>query len=414
MDHLPLFVDLRGRDCLVVGGGGVAARKAELLLGAGARVRVAAPELGVDLAALAAAGRVAHLADPFDPSQLAGISLAVAATDDQAVNSQVARVGRARGVWVNVVDHPQRGDVIVPAIIERRPVTIAVSTGGASPVLARLLRGRLEALIPAGYGRLATLAADYRHKVKAALPTPRRRPFWEGILEGAVAEKLFAGDEPGAKRLLEQTLAAAQRQREMPTGEVYLVGAGPGDPDLLTFRALRLMQRAEVVVHDRLVPEAILELTRRDARRIFVGKQRSQHSLPQEAINQLLVEQARAGRRVVRLKGGDPFVFARGGEELESLMAAGVPCQVVPGVTAANGCGAYAGIPLTHRDHAEACVLVTGHLRDGTPQLPWETLARPRQTLVFYMGIQALGAICRGLVDHGLTGETPAAVVERG
>jgi uroporphyrin-III C-methyltransferase/precorrin-2 dehydrogenase/sirohydrochlorin ferrochelatase len=345
---------------------------------------------------------------------LDGCAIAIAATDDDAVNRQVSEAAMQRNVPVNVVDQPALCSFIVPSIVDRSPVVAAVSTGGASPVLARLIRARLETLIPAAYGRLAKLVESFRDKVKVRFRhPPRRRQFWEDVLQGPVAELVFAGQEEAARVALEKKLAEADGASR-PVGEVYLVGGGPGDPDLLTFRALRLMQQADVVVHDRLVSKEVLDLARRDAVRIYAGKERSHHAIPQEDINQLLVRLAKEGKRVVRLKGGDPFIFGRGGEEIETLAAEGIAFQVVPAVTAAAGCAAYAGIPLTHRDYAQSVVLVTGHLQDGTVNLNWKGLVQPDQTVVFYMGLQGVQTICRELIAHGMPATTPAALVQQG
>ncbi len=414
MDFLPVFMNVRERPCLVVGGGEVAARKVSLLRRAGARVRVVAPELDARLGELARLGAIEHVARGFEPDDVAGTALVVAATDDEAVNRAVSEAARAANVPVNVVDRPDLCTFVMPSIVDRSPVQIAVSTGGSSPVLARQLRARLESVIPAAYGRLAALAEAYRPQAKARIRDPEvRRRFWERVLDGPIAELVLAGKEEEARAALEAALAEADPDAR-PMGEVYLVGAGPGDPDLLTFRALRLMQQADVVVYDRLVAPEILDLVRRDAERVYVGKKRSQHTLPQESINQLLVRLAREGKRVLRLKGGDPFIFGRGGEEIATLMDERIPFQVVPGITAASGCAAYAGIPLTHRDYAQACVFVTGHLKDGSLDLNWPMLAQPRQTVVFYMGVHGIKVICRELVAHGLPARTPAAVVEQG
>jgi uroporphyrin-III C-methyltransferase/precorrin-2 dehydrogenase/sirohydrochlorin ferrochelatase len=279
-------------------------------------------------------------------------------------------------------------------------------------VLARLLRARLESLVPASYGKLAELARRFRERVKRALPQAQRRPFWERVFQGPVAELVFSGRLAEAEQALDRTLDETAARGPEP-GEVYLVGAGPGNPDLLTFAALRLMQQADVVLYDHLVSPAIIELTRRDAERIYVGKERARHTMRQEEINAMLVDLARGGRRVLRLKGGDPYVFGRGGEEIESLAASGIRFQVVPGVTAACGVAAYAGIPLTHRDYAHSCVLVTGHLKDGSMNLDWHGLARPRQTVVVYMGLVGLEALCQQLIAHGMPRDMPAAVVQQ-
>ncbi len=412
MKHLPVFFDVRGRDCLLVGGGEVAARKAELLLRAGCRLTVVAPEAGPTLAALAAAGELQHRAAAFSSSDIAGNTLVFAATDDRAVNAAVAAAARERGVPVNVADDPGHCDFILPSVLDRSPLLIAVSTGGAAPVLARALRARLETLIPPGYGRLAALLERFRGRLKERLPMGARRRFVEQVIEGPVAELVFAGRETEAAEMLQQAIESADPRA--PRGEVSLIGAGPGDPDLLTFRALRLMQRADVVLYDRLVPDGILDLVRREAERIYVGKRRDYHALRQEEINDLLVFHARAGRHVVRLKGGDPFVFGRGGEEIATLAAEGVSFQVVPGITAANGCAAYAGIPLTHRDYAHSVLFVTGHRRDGGVDLDWDALARPAQTVVIYMGLESVDIICRELQRHGVPARMPVALIERG
>ncbi len=412
MDFLPIFLRIRDRPCLVVGGGAVAARKVELLLQAGGRVTVVAPELGEALQSLHQADRIGYRPAAFSPADLEGCLLVIAATDDPVVNRQVSELCQARAIPVNVVDRPELCSFIMPAIIDREPVLIAVSTGGSSPVLARLLRGRLESLIPAAYGRLATLVAGFRERVKQCIPAPQRRAFWEQVLQGPIAELVLSGREGAAREAL--TEALQRGGVPPPLGEVYLVGAGPGDPDLLTFRALRLMQQADVVLYDRLVNPAILELTRRDAERIYVGKARDRHILRQEETNALLARLAKQGKRVLRLKGGDPFIFGRGGEEIQTLAGEGIPFQVVPGITAASGCAAYAGIPLTHRDYAQSCVFVTGNLKDGSVDLNWESLVQPHQTVVIYMGLHGLELICAELINHGLPPDFPAALIEQG
>jgi uroporphyrin-III C-methyltransferase/precorrin-2 dehydrogenase/sirohydrochlorin ferrochelatase len=311
-----------------------------------------------------------------------------------------------------VVDNPKLCSFIMPAIIDRSPLMIAVSSGGAAPVFARLVRARLESTIPAAYGKLAQLSEHFRAQVKARFAQANdRRGFWERVLQGRIAELIFSGREAEAYAATETALAAAE---PATVGEVYLVGAGPGDPDLLTFRALRLMQQADVLVYDRLVSSAILDLARRDAERIYVGKERNFHTLRQEEINRLLADLAKQGRRVCRLKGGDPFIFGRGGEEIDTLAAEGIPFQVVPGITAATGCAAYAGIPLTHRDYAQACMFVTGHLKDNSMNLNWAALCQPHQTIVIYMGLTGLDILCKELIEHGLPAVLPAALIEQG
>ncbi len=350
----------------------------------------------------------------FSASDLDGHRLVIAATNDKELNRVVHKHATERNMLINVVDQPAFCTFVMPSIVDRSPLVVAVSSGGAAPVLARLVRARLETLIPASFGRLAALAGRFRHRVKARFQSAEeRRNFWENALQGPVAEMVFAGQEVAAERELEEAIDR-QALGPQPRGEVYLVGGGPGDPDLLTFRALRLMQQADVVIYDRLVAPAVLDLTRRDAQRIYVGKERDNHVMPQEDINQLLTRLARKGKRVLRLKGGDPFIFGRGGEEIDTLAAEGIPFQVVPGITAASGCAAYAGIPLTHRDFAQSCVFVTGHLQDGTMNLNWEVLAQPRQTLVFYMGLRGLSIICEQLASNGLPKTTPAALIQQG
>ncbi len=413
MDWLPIFVDVKNAPCLVVGGGEVAARKVDLLLRAGAQVKIIAPDLGARLQARVQAAEVIHGGVEFHEEQLRDCRLVVAATDDDAVNRRVAAAARGRNLPVNVVDQPGLCTFIFPSIIDRSPLVAAVSTGGAAPVLARLVRARLETLVPASYGRLAELAARFRGKVKQRFTSlSERRRFWEDVLQGPIAEQVYAGREQAAEQAL--TLLLQQAHGNLPRGEVYLVGAGPGDPDLLTFRALRLMQQADVVLYDRLVSPAILDLVRREAERIYVGKRRSFHAVRQEQINALLVKLAKEGKRVLRLKGGDPFIFGRGGEEINDLASEGIPFQIVPGITAASGCAAYAGIPLTHRDHAQSVLFVTGHLKDGSMDLNWPALVQRAQTVVVYMGLTGLDILCAELIRHGKDASTPAALVEQG
>lgn len=412
MDYLPIFLNLRGERCLVVGGGDIALRKAGMLLRAGANVHVVAPDILPALREKLEEGKGSCRLGNYEAGDLDGVILAVAATDERAVNRRVSEDCRARGLPVNVVDDPALCSFIFPSIVDRSPLMVAVSSAGASPVLARLLRARLESTIPAAYGRLAEICGEFRALAKQTFPdTNARRAFWEQELQGRFAELVYSGNEDEARAHLKKAFAAA---KPTPVGEVYLVGAGPGDPDLLTFRALRLMQQADVVVHDRLVSPPILDLCRRDADFIYVGKARANHALPQEDINQLLVRLAQEGKRVCRLKGGDPFIFGRGGEEIEELAAAGVPFQVVPGITAASGCSAYAGIPLTHRDYAQSVRFVTGHLKEGSPELPWKELIHEHQTLVLYMGLTGLEHIAQQLIQHGMAPDMPVALVSQG
>jgi len=413
MDYLPLFLDLRGRPCVVVGGGQVAARKLGLLLRAGARVTVVAPQLCAEIEQRAQAAELAVVRRPFAAADVASAAFVIAASDDESVNDAVAIAARTHHVLVNVVDRPRSGTVIMPSIVDRSPVVIAVGTGGRAPILARMLRAKLESMIPRAYGDLADVLGSLRERVRDALPDPLpRRRFWERALDGPAAELLFAGRRADAVRALEQELATDTTVTT--SGAVYLIGTGPGDPDLLTFRALRLMQQADVVIFDRLVGDGIVDLCRRDAERIFVGKQAGDHSYDQSEINQLLVTLARGGKRVARLKGGDPFIFGRGGEEIEELAAAGLEFQIVPGITAALGCAAYAGIPLTHREHAHSCVFITGHAPEQQAARDWQALVRSQQTIVVYMGAATLDYTAKRLIEAGLAPSTPLALIERG
>ena len=415
MDFFPVFMRLVARDVLIVGGGEIAARKVRLLRKGRARIRVVAPQLCDELAQLLAEGEISWTQQPFEAELFGSPVLVIAATDQAEVNRQVASVAQARGVPVNVVDDAQSSTAIMPSIVDRSPVVVALSSGGTAPVLARRLRDQIEKSLPAGYGRLAALSGAIRQRVMHTLPEPRSRlRFWERVFDGPVAQRAVSGDMENARAMLDDSLRKAE-DADMPQGEVFLVGVGPGDPDLLTLRAHRLMQLADVVLYDRLIPEPIMDLVRRDAERIDVGKRRRNHTLPQEDINALLVRLAQQGQRVLRLKGGDPFMFGRGGEEIEELMQAGVPFQVVPGITSALGCAAYAGIPLTHRDHAQSCVFVTGHPKaDGTLDLDWPRLAHPQQTLVVYMGVGSLGPLCLELMRAGLAPQWPAALIFNG
>ncbi|HWV16303.1 MAG TPA: siroheme synthase CysG [Cellvibrio sp.] len=413
MDYFPVFLDIKKRKCLLVGGGDVATRKGRLLTKAGAVLRVVAPEISAELRELAALHNGELLEREYLASDLDGCILAVAATDNEPLNEKISADAKARHIPVNVVDSPALCTYITPAIIDRSPLVIAVSSGGEAPVLARLIRAKLETLIPASYGRLAAIASLWRDRVKARFGDgDSRRRFWEKVLQGPAAELVLNGQDTEAEKII-----AAEIERDdqgLTQGEVYLVGGGPGDPELLTLRALRLMQQADVVLYDRLVSDGVMELVRRDAERIYVGKRRSEHAMQQENINQLLVDLARQGKRVLRLKGGDPFIFGRGGEEIELLAENNIPFQVVPGITAASGCAAYAGIPLTHRDYAQSVRFVTGHLKDDSINVQWPELANPTQTIVFYMGLVGLQEICNSLIAHGRAATTPVALIERG
>ncbi len=412
MDFLPLFHKLKDRLVLVVGGGEVALRKARLLSDAGARLRVVTPEVRDELRQMVEQGAGELQLRGYQASDLQGACLVIAATDDEPLNARISEDCKGLGIPVNVVDGPALCSVIFPAIVDRSPLIVAVTSGGDAPVLARLIRAKIETWIPATYGQLAGLAKKFRAQVKGLFPdVQQRRVFWEDVFQGPIAESVFAGKLAEGERLLQDKVNGAVPRA---LGEVYLVGAGPGDPDLLTFRALRLMQQADVVLYDRLVAPAIIELCRRDAERLYVGKRRAEHAVPQEEINRLLVKLAKEGKRVLRLKGGDPFIFGRGGEEIEELAAEGIPFQVVPGITAASGCAAYAGIPLTHRDHAQSVRFVTGHRKDGSFDLNWADLVSSSQTLVFYMGLTGLADICQQLIEHGRAASTPAALIQQG
>lgn len=414
MEFLPLFFDIKKQPVLIIGGGEIAMRKARLLSRAGATLNVVSLHASDSILSLIESTGGEFIQQAYSKHHLNNAFIVVAATDDNDVNKQISQDAKALGIPVNVVDSAHLSSFIFPAIIDRSPIIAAVSSGASSPVLARLLRAKLETVIPHTYGRLAILAEKYRQKVKDTFEHINlRRGFWESILQGSVAELVFAGKDQEAEALLLESLEK-QTPIKRELGEVYLVGAGPGDPDLLTFKALRLMQQADVIVYDRLVSQPILDLCRRDAQQIYVGKARSDHAVPQEGINQLLVDYAKQGHRVLRLKGGDPFIFGRGGEEISELSEAGVPFQVVPGITAAAGCSSYAGIPLTHRDYAQSVRFVTGHLKNNTTDLPWAELVHPHQTVVFYMGLMGLPVICKELIAHGMPSNTPMALIQKG
>jgi len=414
MINLPIFIKLQSQHCLVVGGGVVATRKIKQLLTADAQVFVVASDIGDELKNINESGEVHYIKQSYNEEHLEGKQLVIAATNDRQLNTEIAEQAKTKGILVNVVDNPEAGNFILPSIIDRSPIVIAVSTSGVAPVLTKLLSTRIETIVPFSYGKLAALIGQFRSLVKEKIPDRKdRRRFWENVLDGPIAEMFYAGQEKKTLKLLEEQLG-----NEKPSidsrGEVFLVGGGPGDPELLTFRALRLMQQADVVLYDRLVAPKILEFVRKDAKRMYVGKERDRHALPQAEINQLLVDLARQGKRVLRLKGGDPFMFGRGGEEIDLLYENNIPFQIVPGITAANGCASYAGIPLTHRDYAQSCLFVTGHLKDGSMNLNWQTLVQPQQTLAVYMGTHSLDILSRKLIKHGMKKSMPAAIIQQG
>lgn len=412
MDIFPISLKLQQQPCLIVGGGHIAYRKAVLLHKAGAVIHIIAPDIDANLLQLVEESQGQYIQALYPAQiQLNDYRLVIAATDDYAVNTQVFEDCEALKILVNSVDDPPHCRFMVPAIVDRSPLVISVASNGTSPVLSRQIRTQLETSIPHGMGKLAEFSGKWRATVKAKISSPdERRVFWEDLYASPLKEQVFHDNLAEADRLIEQALA----EWKTPKGEVYLVGAGPGDPELLTLKALRLMQQADVVIYDRLVSPAIMELCRRDATKIYVGKARSNHAVPQEGINALLVEYASKGQRVCRLKGGDPFIFGRGGEEIQELFASGVPFQVVPGITAASGCSAYAGIPLTHRDYAQSVRFLTGHLKEGSPELPWDELVYQNQTLVLYMGLVGLEKICEKLITHGQRPDMPVALISKG
>lgn len=413
MQALPIFFNIQQRHCVVIGGGDVATRKITMLLKAQGAVTVVAPTLCHELQAMVETQTIHHVVAEFAPAQLAGACLVIAATDDEDVNQAVSVAAKEQGIPVNVVDAPALCTFTMGSIIDRSPVVIAVSSEGNAPVLARYIRTKIETMLPASYGRIAAIAGEFRELVKEKFATTQaRRRFWEDVLQGPLVERVLSGQEQAARDLLRDLLSDTPSTRNK--GEVFLVGGGPGDPDLLTFRALRLMQQCDVCVYDKLVSPEVMELVRRDAELIYVGKARDQHTMPQEEINELLARLALEGKRVLRLKGGDPFIFGRGGEEIETLMQHSVPFQVVPGITAANGVSSYAGIPLTHRDYAQACLFITGHLKDGTIDLDWDAMIRKNQTVVIYMGLVGLAEICKQLIIRGVSATMPIAVVQQG
>lgn len=413
MDYLPIFLDLKQQDCLVVGGGSVATRKVKLLLKAQAKVSVVSPEISDALGTLVKQGQLRWVQSIFKAEHITDQRLIIAATDNEQVNHLVHDIAKQKHILTNLTDNPDDSDFIFASVLDRSPIIVAVSSGGESPVLARNLRARLETLIPPAYSKLGELMGKYRETVKQKFGELRqRRQFWDSVLSGPIADHVMAGREGIAEQILQQQLA--DEIKTVETGEVFLVGAGPGDPELLTFKALRLMQQADIVFYDRLVSKEILALVRKEAELVYVGKQRAWHAVRQEEINNLLLEHAKQGKRVLRLKGGDPFIFGRGGEEIDTLAENAIPFQVVPGITAASGCASYAGIPLTHRDYAQSCVFVTGQLKEGELDLNWSVLVKPRQTVVVYMGLAGLAQLSQKLQAHGMPADMPAALVQQG
>ena len=418
MSFFPLFHNTKNLKVLLVGGGIIAKRRATGLLRAGVSFDVVATYFEEGLPEMVAkAGGTLTQAAYAGIEDLQGYDLVSALTDNRQVNQQVAQDARALGLLVNISDLPDEGNVIFGAVIDRAPLTIAINNGGASPVLSSILRQQLEQLVPKAYGQLSRLVGAYRERVKEALPdTKERSVFWHQVLQGPVAEAVFSGKHEDAQDLLHGHLQEIDQgfDKLMNKGEVYLIGAGPGDPDLLTLRAFRLLQKTDVVLYDALVSDGVMALVPEHVERVYVGKRRANHSVPQQGINQLLVDYANQGKRVARLKGGDPFIFGRGGEEIETLAEQQVPFQVVPGITAASGCSAYSGIPLTHRDYAQSVRFVTGQLQDGSVNLAWSELVVEGQTLVFYMGLKGLPVICDALIKHGMDASMPVALIEKG
>ena len=409
-------MELSKKSVLLIGGGEVAERKLDLLLKANAKLTIVSPEFTEYIEDLFGKNKnITPIHDNYKEEYMNNsFSFVIAATNNESLNEDIARQANHKGILVNVVDKPDICDFIFPSILERGPITVAVSTGGSSPVLARLLRTKLETMIPGAYGRLAKIVSDNRIPVRKKLINSKsNRIFWEQMLNGKFVELVLSGQDEEAVNYLNKEITIFDEEKK-GEGEVYLVGAGPGDPDLLTFRALRLMQQADIALYDRLVHPSIIDLIRRDAQKIYVGKQRDNHTVRQEEINDLLVKYAKEGKRVLRLKGGDPFIFGRGGEEIDTLVDNNVSFQVVPGVTSASGCSAYSGIPLTHRDHAQSCIFVTGHLKKGKLELNWDKLIQPNQTIVFYMGLVSIEIICTQLTANGLDPETPCALVQQG
>ncbi len=415
MDHLPIFLDIKGKKVVIDGGTTVAARRAERALAAGAQVHLYDPSPSDEFRDLLEHPNLTHHARELQPDDVKGAVVAYGAAEDDVRDRRLYDAARQHGALSNVADVGEYCDFITPSVVDRSPMVVAISSGGAAPIIARILRARIESQLPPAFGRMAEFMGQFRERVLERISSTRlRRRFWERTIDGPAGDLFLAGDAQGARDHINAILDDDEAEAAFSKGEVFLVGAGPGDPDLLTFRALRLMQRADVVLYDRLVGKDIIDLMRRDAERIYVGKLPNQHTLSQEEISQLLVDLAKQGKRVLRLKGGDPFIFGRGGEEIEKLAENGIPFQVVPGITAASGCSAYAGIPLTHRDHAQSCIFVTAHGRDGVLGLDWDVLLRPGQTVAVYMGLSSLKELSNQFIARGADPETPAAIIDNG
>lgn len=426
LQYLPIFMNMKNRVALIIGGGVIASRKAALVQKSGPSIHILSPDLSPSMERLIEQHGFKYIPQEYSSKYLNGKHLVIAATNDNEVNQRVFKDTGERGIPCNVADKTDLCSFILPAIVDRSPVIIAVSTGGRSPVLARYIKARLETLIPMAFGKLADLLGRFRQRAKDVVTDPdKRKIFWEGTINGPIAESVLAGDTAKAEQQLEKELndiSQTVKRLVKRVGEVYLIGAGPGDPDLMTFRAQRLLQKADVVLYDRLVPSGILELCRREAEMVYVGKRKNQHTIPQEEISKLLVKYAQQGRCVARLKGGDPFVFGRGGEEIQELSKHGIQFQVVPGISAANGCAAYSGIPLTHRDYASGVSFYTAHRsaehiltgKGNALDLNWKNMINEHHTNVFFMGLGSLNEICSQLIAHGLPENFPAAMISKG
>ena len=409
----PLFLDLSKKNCLILGGGIIATRKLLSLKDSGMIFTIISPEVTKEIESFAKDTKnITIIRDKYISQNLSKYYLIIIATNDKSTNKQALEDAKKSDILINTAEDSVNGNVLIPSVVKRDPIQIAISSGGASPILTRVIKNRLEYSIPFGFSALAKIMMQFRSKVKSKFKLVKeRRIFWENFLDSPISEMVLSGHLDKANKMLEKDIENGAIEN---SGEVYLVGSGPGDPELLTFRALRLMQKADVVIYDRLVSDPIMNLLRKDSEKIYVGKERADHAMPQEEINDLLVRLAKDGKKVLRLKGGDPFIFGRGGEEIESLIDYKIPFQIVPGITAASGCSSYAGIPLTHRDFSQACIFVTGHLKDGSINLNWQMLAHPNQTLIFYLGMHGAKIICKELIKHGLNKETPAALITKG